>query len=95
MAWDETLGWGQGRGTGRRLELRAADLKAKLRSLAGRWDVINPRPAWLGGPELTVMCPGSFQKPLWLLGGQTSKVPGLGMRWSRNASPNLALGRDT
>lgn len=54
-------GWGQGRGAGRRLELRAADLKkAKLRSLAELRDVINPRSAWLGGPKINAMYPGSL-----------------------------------
>lgn len=50
-------GWSQDRGTGRRLELRAADLQAKLRSLTGRWGVINPRSAWLGGPRLNCHVP--------------------------------------
>ena len=39
--WDHGLGsdpggWSQDRGAGWKLELRAADLQAKLRSLAGR-----------------------------------------------------------
>lgn len=67
-----------------------------MRSLAGRWDVINPRSAWLGGPDLTAMCPGSFQNLLWLLGGQTSKC----LAWACDDTglpppSNLALGRDT
>lgn len=54
---------GPGQGSRERLELRAADRKAKLKSLAGLWDVINPRSAWLGGPEVTATCPGSLQDP--------------------------------
>lgn len=43
--------------------LRAADPRAKPKSLAGRRDVINPSSAWLGGPGLTATCPGSLQDP--------------------------------
>lgn len=54
---------GSGQGSRERLELRAADPKAKLKSLAGHWDVINPRSAWLGGPEVTATCPDSVRDP--------------------------------